>query len=246
MRTLLTAAVPVFLFAACGTPRSNACDNCSGCCSQYDTCEAGMAASECGSNGYQCVACPSGQTCSSGNCVENSGGGAGGGTGGGGGGSGACGPANCSGCCFNGACQAGTATAACGTNGGACVTCTGPNICSTTQTCALDPGSQWRLVPVSGSFSTTGDWDVGNGAPDTRVFLYCPAGAATASVSTPEVSDNFTPTYTATGSCIMTASALMTTGFDIRVIDVDLTSDDVIMTGTIKLASGNFTAGTVT
>lgn len=179
------------------------------------------------------------------------GGGAGGGFGGGsgaGGGSSSCSASNCAGCCFNGACQAGSTAAACGKNGAACTACPSGNICSSNQTCVLDPQSRWRVVPASGTFVTSGNWDVGGGAPDGKVYLWCPATASATSLITFEESDNFNPTYlVSTGECVMTATDLQTIGFAIEVDDVDTTTNDIAMSrSTIKLSDGNFSTGTLT
>lgn len=163
------------------------------------------------------------------------------------GGSDSCNASNCVGCCFNGTCQTGSTAAACGKNGASCVACPAGNICGSNQTCVLDPQSRWAVVPVSGTFVTSGNWDVGGGAPDGKVYLWCPESAATSSLITAEASDNFTPNYTvATGSCVMTANDLKTVGFAVEVDDVDLSSNDIAMSkSTIKLFDSNFSSGVV-
>lgn len=174
------------------------------------------------------------------------GGGGSGGAGAGGGGS-SCDSSNCLGCCFNGACQSGNTTAACGRNGESCTSCSAGNICGLEQSCVLDQQSLWRITPVSGMFVTNGDWDVGGGAPDGKVYLYCPATAASYSLVTFEESDDFNPKYTvSSGSCVMTVADLMNIGFYIELIDVDALSDDAVMTGTKKLKTSHFSAGSIT
>lgn len=174
------------------------------------------------------------------------GGGAGAGAGAGGGGS-SCDSSNCLGCCFNGACQSGNTTAACGRNGESCTSCSAGNICGLEQSCVLDQQSLWRITPVSGKFVTNGNWDVGGGAPDGKVYLYCPATATSYSLVTFEESDDFNPKYTvSSGSCMMTVADLMSIGFYILLVDVDAFSDDTVMEGTTKLKTGHFSAGSIT
>ena len=63
-----TAALLAFSWfaTACGpiirTPCTSA--NCNGCCAEDQTCEAGTTAAACGLKGTLCIACPTGQTCS--------------------------------------------------------------------------------------------------------------------------------------------------------------------------------------
>ncbi len=146
-----------------------------------------------------------------------------------------CSAANCTGCCLNGACQAGTTSAGCGKNGAACVVCSSPQVCGADQTCGIDPASTWTIQPVSASISTTNqgaDWDLGGGAPDPYVSLWCPPSASTP-VSTPAVQDSFSPTWS-TGGCSMKAKDLLSVGFALAVFDQDVSFDDTIASkGTI-------------
>lgn len=156
------------------------------------------------------------------------GGGAGGGSGGGSGG-GTCGPSNCLGCCFNGACQLGTTATGCGKGGSACLQCAANQVCRADQTCGVDPESTWLVQPVSATIASSNNgtaWDGDNSGPDVKVYMYCPATSSTAS-ATPEASDTYTPAWS-TGGCTAKAKELLADGWGFQVIDVDLVSDDTI------------------
>jgi len=88
-------------------------------------------------------ACGGGDPSGSGGGAGGFGGGGASGFGGGGGGGGGatvtCGPSNCTGCCFNGACQPGSTAAGCGKSGAACVTCAASQACRVDQTAASIP-----------------------------------------------------------------------------------------------------------
>ena len=87
------------------------CDaqTCSGCC-LGNSCFAGTDPNECGAGGDTCQACQTeGLVCTAGHCTQPP----------------ACGPGNCSGCCFGDQCIAGTDQTACGAGGQQCQNCTG-------------------------------------------------------------------------------------------------------------------------
>lgn len=109
----------------------------------------------------------------------------------------------------------------------------------------VDPASRWKVQPASGSVRTTDTWDVGGGAPDPFVRVWCPADAGTVTATAEVVSDSFVPAWTTTtGSCVMTAGELMSRGFDIAVDDEDITVNDPIAARTtVKLTQGDFDAG---
>lgn len=171
---------------------------------------------------------------------DGTGGGNGGGTGGasgggsgGGGGAAACSATNCTGCCLNGTCQAGSTAAGCGKNGAVCLACINGAICKTDQTCGIDPNSMWKVQPASATITPLNagaDWDFGGGAPDPFVQLTCPATSTTVTTSTAAPADTFNPTWTTTSGagCVMSASQLMTTGFKMILWDEDVSSNDAI------------------
>lgn len=230
VRAYLSAVVVVFLSCG-GPPETVSCGpaNCSGCCLN-DVCQDGLISSACGRGGGACDTCGTGETCdATQTCVT------------------VCGPGNCPGCCFNNTCQAGTAGTACGKNGAACTNCAAGDVCDSTQTCVIDPQSHWSVVPKSAQAASTnngGTWNVGGGAPDLYVDLFCPATATSITGSTAYVQDSFTPTWSGLSSpCIMTLSDLQSTGFKIAIYDDDATSDDLICSGTIKPISDAFAAG---
>lgn len=158
-----------------------------------------------------------------------------------------CSATNCTGCCFNGACQPGNTQVACGKGGGLCATCAAVRVCATTtQTCELDPNALWKVQPLSATVSSTNqgsDWDVGGGAPDPFVSLWCPSSAASATNVTPTVMDSYAPTWS-TGGCVMKAKDLMSVGYAIQVWDEDLSSNDPISgKGTIVAKESDLIAG---
>ncbi len=172
-----------------------------------------------------------------------------GGSGGGGGGSNGCSSANCTGCCFNDACQTGNTASACGKGGGSCFQCINGAVCKTDQTCGIDPNSTWRIQPASATVTTknggAADWDFGGGAPDPYAVLYCPAGAAMATATTTAATDTFTPTWSTTSApCTMTASALQSTGFGFAMLDDDVTTPDTIVAlSTVKTEEAHLLQG---
>jgi hypothetical protein len=155
-----------------------------------------------------------------------------------------CSSANCAGCCSNGVCQPGTIQAACGRNGATCATCSPVQACTAAQSCALDPTSKWRIQPTSAQVASTNqgsDWDIGGGAPDPFVELWCPSTAAT-SVRTPTVNDSYMPTWSS-GGCTMTEIDLLSVGFAVAVWDEDVSVNDPISgKGTIAPTEANLNA----
>lgn len=87
--------------------------NCPGCCVDDQVCATGNLATRCGAGGAACRACPAGQICGDGRCVDP------------------CGPANCTGCCSaGGQCVGGASDTLCGQGGGLCATCSGDQQCA--------------------------------------------------------------------------------------------------------------------
>lgn len=124
----------------CG-PATPTCSQstCTGCCGRDGLCAAGTSVTACGSSGFACDACVTGQICSVARRCEAAGGSGGGiaagggsATGGGaaGGGATTCGPSNCTGCCSNNVCQAGTLASACGRAGSSCISCPSGDSCT--------------------------------------------------------------------------------------------------------------------
>lgn len=184
-----------------------------------------------------------------------------------------CGPSNCLGCCTaSGLCDSGASQTACGAGGSRCDVCAGGQTCSALGTCTfsnsgsgggsgatgggsgatgggnegLDPTSRWRVQPTQASVKSTNNgasWDALNGAPDPKVYLRCPATAASSTHSTPEEADTYYPTWS-TGGCDMTAGDLQQLGFGFQVVDVDVSSDDPITQWyVVKPNASAFTAG---
>ncbi len=142
-----------------------------------------------------------------------------------------CGPNNCTGCCLNGACQPGLTTAGCGKGGASCTVCTGRQICKADQACGVDPESTWVLHPSAATIAAkngAADWDVGGGAPDPYVSLWCPP-TNPAAVVTPTVNDSLSPSWT-TGSCTLKGKDLLSTGFAFQVFDEDIAVADPVST----------------
>ncbi len=142
-----------------------------------------------------------------------------------------CSASNCTGCCLNGACQPGVTAAGCGKGGEACIVCTGMQICKAAQSCGVDPESTWVVHPAAAVIAAkngAADWDLGGGAPDPYVHLWCPPTAPTP-VVTPTVNDSLTPSWT-TGSCTLKAKDLLTAGFAVQVFDEDIAVPDPVST----------------
>ncbi|GMU61677.1 MAG: hypothetical protein AMXMBFR34_34400 [Myxococcaceae bacterium] len=179
-------------------------------------------------------------------CGGGGGGGTGGGAGGGsGGGAAGCGPSTCTGCCFNGACQPGATAAGCGKNGAACAQCLANQVCRVDQTCGVDPESTWLVQPVSATIAPSNNgssWDGDGSGPDVRVSMWCPA-TATSGTSTAEAPDTYAPTWSS-GGCTAKAKELLQAGWGLRVVDVDLVSDDTITDAlTVTLTEALFVQG---
>lgn len=178
------------------------------------------------------------------------GGGSGGGGGSGsGGGSGAtCSALNCTGCCFNGACQPGITAAACGKNGAACSACQANQLCRVDQSCGVDPNSMWKVQPTAATIAPNNNgstWDGDSSAPDVIVRLDCAPTGTSWDSSTAEV-QSYSPTW-ATGGCTAKASDLLSGGFDLQLIDVDAVTDDTI-TGVLaaSVREADFVSGRMT
>lgn len=119
-------------------------------------------------------------------------------------------------------------------------------ICRVDQTCGVDPDSNWLVQPTAASIKPNNNgtsWDGDGSAPDPRVRLSCPTTATAFTHATPEVGNSYMPTWS-TGGCTMKARDLIQTGFDFRVIDVDLASDDPITAVyVVRLTEANFVSG---
>ncbi len=246
MRFLLAVGVVVaFVVTAavgCGGTGNCSAATCIGCCTSAGVCQAGNSAAACGASGNLCDSCVGSQTCTGGVCSTN---GTGGGSGGGGG-TQTCSSANCTGCCFNNACQSGNTAAACPTN----------QICKTDQTCGVDPDATFKVVPVSAVIKSkrpadNAGWDseTDNSPPDTVVWLACPSTSSTYTLTTPKAADTFTPMWSAgslTG-CAMKARDLlnMNIGFAVAADDYDITTNDHILGATrFYLLEEHFVMGT--
>lgn len=86
------------------------------------------------------------------------------------------------------------------------------------------------MQPTSASVKPTNNgtsWDGDGSGPDPYVSLACPATSTTFTNSTPEVPNNYSPTWS-TGGCTMKARDLMQTGFVFQAFDSDISADDPI------------------
>ena len=160
-----------------------------------------------------------------------------------------CGPDTCTGCCFNGVCQAGNMTSACGKGGGACSACGGQQICRVDQSCGVNPESRWRVQPVSAVIASSNngtEWDGDGSAPDARIEMLCPPTSSPVQGMTPTAQNTYTPSWSS-GGCITTASALLAGPWTFQPFDEDLASDDPISQPfTYRFEESDFVAGTVT
>lgn len=188
--------------------------------------------------------------CGGGDFPSGTGGGSGGGgfaTGGGGGTtSQSCGPQNCTGCCFNGACQPGSTAAGCGKAGASCTACASAQICRVDQTCGVDPESTWVVQPTAAQIASSNNgstWDGDNSGPDVQVTMTC-ADVAPSTV-TPEVSDSYRPTWS-TGGCAAKAKDLLRAGWTFQVFDIDVLADDTITSPLLlRLTEQDFVTGSL-
>lgn len=174
-------------------------------------------------------------------------GGGGGGFGGGsgaGGGTAACGPQNCTGCCFNGSCQPGSTAAGCGKSGASCSACGSNQVCRVDQTCGVDPESTWVVQPTSAQIAPNNNgsaWDGDGSPPDPKVFMVCADAAG--GTSTPEASDTYRPTWS-TGGCSAKAKDLLRAGWTFHLYDIDALSDDTITSAlVVTLSEADFSSG---
>jgi len=128
------------------------------------------------------------------------------------------------------------------------VACTGQKVCTATQVCGLDPEATWTVQPVSATISSTNagsTWDFGGGAPDPYVATWCPADAAMPTY-TDTVNDSFMPTWT-NGGCSAKAKDLLSKGFALLVVDVDVSSNDTIASkGTLMVTEADLLSGQMT
>ncbi len=105
-----------------------------------------------------------------------------------------------------------------------CATCTTPDTCSATGTCAIDPASSWR-VHVS-RLVLEDEWD-DNSLPDPFIQLWCPSTATSVTSTQPTVSNTTVATWT-TSNCVVTAAQLFSSGFDFAVMEEDFAFNDTI------------------
>lgn len=173
-------------------------------------------------------------------------GGGGGGFGGGGGGGGAtaCGPQNCTGCCFNGACQPGSTVAGCGKSGASCAVCATNQICRVDQTCGVDPERTWVVQPTAARIASSNNgstWDGDGSAPDPQVLMNC--GDVTPAAVTPEASDTYQPSWSS-GGCTGKAKDLLRAGWTFQLFDIDAFADDTITASLrVTLTEADFIQG---
>ncbi len=158
-----------------------------------------------------------------------------------------CGPGNCTGCCFNNACQTGSTAAACGHGGAACSACGTNQVCLPALACGFDPAQLWDVTLVSATVKPTNNgtnWDADASAPDTYgSFL---DGAMTTTIQ----QDTYTPVWSPSEG-IGGSTVELLGGFHFQLFDLDAIVDDPI-TGVFTLtvpeaafSSGSFTVGPV-
>lgn len=157
-----------------------------------------------------------------------------------------CSASNCTGCCFNNACQTGNTASACGKAGAACVACASTQVCKTDQTCGVDPNSSWRVQPTSARIASSNNgssWDGDSSAPDVFVEMRCPG--STTYTSTSEL-ESYSPTWS-TGGCTAKASQLLAERWVFQLWDSDFSSNDTITDSlAFQFTEANLTTGTVT
>lgn len=179
--------------------------SCTGCC-QGTTCVSVTTASACGYGGQACQQCQPGQTCPAGICSG-----------------GACSASSCpNGCCdSSGQCQSGSATTACGSGGESCKTCSSSEECSKGK-CATKGPTMYKVTLVSAKVS-------GCGWTDTcDAFVILKVGGTTKTSKTKE--DTESPAW---NEYMLTESETnLTKGFDVQVMDEDVSWHDTI--GTCK------------
>jgi hypothetical protein len=156
--------------SSCKDPPAYVCSKkCSGCC-DGNSCETGSSNSFCGNNGYSCIKCSSGYTCTGGACVKDAT------------------PYNCSkdcsGCCIGNKCYNGTETTSCGKTGKGCIECLVGFFCNN-QVCEKEPtkydpcsgkicGSDGHVHCVDSDGKTTSQiFQECNGFGDGDVEYYC-------------------------------------------------------------------------
>lgn len=156
-----------------------------------------------------------------------------------------CDPGNCAGCCYSGACQVGSANAACGSGGGTCSVCGAHQICLPAQACGLDPAQQWYVLLVSATVKPTNNgaaWD-GNGTPPDPYGWF-----PDASFTTSTKLDTYTASWSPGEGISAPASFLTGSGFQFQLFDDDspLSPDPISQLYVIHLVDANFAAGTYT
>ncbi len=102
----------------CGGGSTCNSENCPDGCCAGNVCQPGTSPSACGTGGAECGTCTSAQSCNGTQCVSTS----------------SCNVTTCpGGCCQGSVCQAGTMSAACGTGGATCASCTTNQVCNGTS-----------------------------------------------------------------------------------------------------------------
>jgi hypothetical protein len=153
-----------------------------------------------------------------------------------------CGPGNCTGCCFNNACQVGSAAPACGHGGAACSACASHQVCLPTLACGLDPAQQWDVLLVSAVVKPTNNgaaWDPDGSAPD-------PYGSfLDGAIKTTVRQDTYTPAWNPAEGTFGTSADLLA-GFHFQLWDSDVLVDDPITANyNITAVDSNFASGTL-
>jgi hypothetical protein len=186
-------ALSIALANACSSGNSCSSATCGGCCDSTGTCQMGTTNNACGVQGGACAVCPQGQGCQSGMCTASSGNTDSGTT---------CGPSNCTGCCAsNNYCfPSATSNLVCGSNGGACASCSNGEQCiqGTCQTCTgcLDSNGNCQKGNTQGACGTGGGSCQGCLGNQT-----CTAGQCVASCTGCIGGDGGCQTGDTTGAC---------------------------------------------
>ncbi len=159
-------------------------DTCgSGCCDASGSCRTtDRDAATCGAGGASCAACPGGQTCASGACVDQT-----------------CNASCTTGCCDGTTCEPGTANAKCGKSGNACFACPAGQTCdATSQACLANPNALWKIEVLNATVSATdvnnAPWDSFGTLPDPFVRI----AFSTFDSTTETIDDTITPVWNAT------------------------------------------------
>lgn len=202
--------------------------NCAGCC-DGDACLPGQTTALCGGNGEACGDCKvlgAGFVCSNRQCIDQS-----------------CQVTCTNGCCIGSKCEPGTAAAACGEGGEACIRCgTGRTCNATSRECGLDPTSTWDFVVLTATIPAVNKsgsaWEFFGDPPDPYLKAFSVQGT-TSEAQTATLNDTLTPSFNAaTLKGIRASQYIANLSFELWDSDVDF--DDFIGGCALGIVAGDF------